>query len=273
MSAALTSSGAVPVATTGKAIRIDGVGKVYGEDTATPFQALLPTTIDIKPGEFVSVVGPSGCGKSTLMLMVAGLLAASHGTISIGGKKLSGALTDVGIAFQDHLLLEFRTAEDNVLLQGVIRKLPMQPIKERTAELFDRLGLTRAAQRYPNQLSGGMRQRVSLARALAVDPELVFLDESFSQLDHVTSKVLRQDFHRIATELHKTCLLVTHRIDDALEMADRVLVLSAPAQVCLELAIGADARRDPARLATIHDRIAAAMGGEDQPISAAGDTL
>src|SRR4051812_19286607 len=116
--------------TRGVRLKIDGVNKVFGA-----FEALRPTTVDIAPGEFVSVVGPSGCGKSTLMLMVAGLLKTSRGSIRVAGKPLSGPMTDVGIAFQDHLLLDFRTAFDNVLLQGIIRGLPMAPVRDRTKEL------------------------------------------------------------------------------------------------------------------------------------------
>ncbi|RYY05647.1 MAG: ABC transporter ATP-binding protein [Alphaproteobacteria bacterium] len=238
MSAALTSVVTAPAATTGKAIRIEGVGKVYGEDTVTPFQALQPTTIDIQPGEFVSVVGPSGCGKSTLMLMVAGLLAPSSGSISIGGKPLSGALTDVGIAFQDHLLLDFRTAEENVLLQGVIRKLPMQPIKERTAELFERLGLTRAAKRYPNQLSGGMRQRVSLARALVLRPSILLMDEPFGALDALTRVQVRHDLEQLWMADRPTVLFITHSVEEAVGLSDRVFVMApSPGHVVDEMTI------------------------------------
>ena len=157
MSAALTEAGQAlhPEGSAGKAIRIDDVGKTYGEDTNTPFQALRPVTMDIGPGEFVSIVGPSGCGKSTLMLMVAGLLQTSQGTISIDGTPLSGALTDVGIAFQDHLLLDFRTARENVLLQGVIRKLPLDPVRARTEELFERLEHDRIALSREGDSGGG----------------------------------------------------------------------------------------------------------------------
>ena len=118
--------------------------------------------------------------------------------------------------------------------------------------------------KYPYELSGGMRQRVSLARALCVDPALVLLDESFSQLDHVTSKALRRDFTELVRRLGKTCVLITHRIDDALEMADRILVLAAPAQLALEVRVTPEGRADPAWLEARHAAIAAAMGGEDE---------
>ena len=235
MSAALNPGHLVPAmaqASSGKAILIDRVGKTYGEDTATPFQALLPTTMDIRPGEFVSVVGPSGCGKSTLMLMVAGLLAASQGTISIGGKALAGPLTDVGIAFQDHLLLDFRTARENVLLQGVIRKLPLDPIRKRTAELFERLGLTQAADRYPNQLSGGMRQRVSLARALVLRPSILLMDEPFGALDALTRVQVRHDLEQLWMADRPTVLFITHSVEEAVGLSDRVFVMAPSHWAC-----------------------------------------
>jgi NitT/TauT family transport system ATP-binding protein len=128
-----------------------------------------------------------------------------------------------------------------------------------------------ADHKYAHELSGGMRQRVSLARALAVDPAILLLDESFSQLDHVTSKALRKDVAELVRNLAKTCLLITHRIDDAIEMADRILVLEAPAHVILEVRPTPVDRADPARVAELHRRIAGAMGGEDATTSAVGD--
>ncbi len=227
-----------PAGTRGVRIQIEGVNKVYGERSENPFEALRPTSVDIQPGEFVSVVGPSGCGKSTLMLMVAGLLARSRGQILIDGKPLTGPLTDVGIAFQDHLLLDFRTAEDNVLLQGVIRKLPMAPIRERTRELFERLGLTQAAHRYPSQLSGGMRQRVSLARALVLRPSVLLMDEPFGALDALTRVQVRHDLEQLWMAERPTVLFITHSVEEAVGLSDRVLVMGpSPGQVVDEFAI------------------------------------
>jgi NitT/TauT family transport system ATP-binding protein len=225
--------------TRGVRLEIDRVGKVFGEDTDTPFEALRPLTIDIRPGEFVSVVGPSGCGKSTLLLMAAGLLAPSSGVVRVGGKPLSGPMTDVGIVFQDHLLLDFRTAIDNVLLQGVIRKLPMGPVRERTHELLDRLGLSReAARRYPQQLSGGMRQRVSLARALVLRPSVLLMDEPFGALDALTRLQVRYDLEQLWMADRPTVLFITHSVEEAVGLADRVLVMSpSPGRVVDELHI------------------------------------
>jgi NitT/TauT family transport system ATP-binding protein len=222
----------------GARIQIDGVGKVYGEDTTQPFEALRPTTVDIDPGEFVSVVGPSGCGKSTLMLMVAGLLDVSSGRIVVDGKMLSGPLTDVGIAFQDHLLLDFRTAEENVLLQGVIRRLPMAPIRERTRELFDQLGIARAITRYPHELSGGMRQRVALARALVLRPSVLLMDEPFGALDALTRVQVRHDLEQLWMTERPTVLFITHSVEEAVGLSDRVLVMApSPGQIVEELRI------------------------------------
>jgi ABC-type nitrate/sulfonate/bicarbonate transport system ATPase subunit len=177
------------------------------------FEALRPVSVDIAPGEFVSVVGPSSCGKSTLMLMVAGLMKTSGGQIRVGGKPLNGPLTDIGIAFQDHLLLDFRTAFENVMLQGIIRGVPLDPVRERTRELFDRLGLTKAADRYPHQLSGGMRQRVSLARALVLRPSVLLMDEPFGALDALTRLQVRYDLERLWMTDRPTVLFITHSVE------------------------------------------------------------
>ena len=219
--------------TRGVRLEIDHVNKRFGR-----FEVLRPTTVDIEPGEFVSVVGPSGCGKSTLLLMVAGLMKTSQGTVRGGGKPLSAPMTDVGIAFQDHLLLDFRTAFDNVLLQGVIRGVPMRPVRERTSELFERLGLTQAAGRYPHQLSGGMRQRVSLARALVLRPSVLLMDEPFGALDALTRLQVRYDLEQLWMADRPTVLFITHSVEEAVGLSDRVLVMSpSPGQIVEELRI------------------------------------
>src|SRR5215471_7316470 len=133
----------------GAPISIREVAKTFGENTDKPFQALREISVDIEAGEFVSVVGPSGCGKSTLMLMVAGLLARSRGDIAIGGGSVVKPITDVGIAYQDHLLLDFRTAFDNVMLHADIRGLPRKDIAQRATELFAQLQLEQAMNKYP----------------------------------------------------------------------------------------------------------------------------
>jgi NitT/TauT family transport system ATP-binding protein len=222
----------------GVRIEIASVEKVFGIDAARGFRALNPVSLTIEAGHFVSVVGPSGCGKSTLMLMVAGLLAPTNGSISIDTAPLTRPLTEVGIVFQDHLLLEFRTAEDNVLLQGEIRKLDMAPIKARAAELFRSLGLDKSGKKYPNQLSGGMRQRVALARALVHNPPLLIMDEPFGALDALTRLQVRKDLELLWLERRPTVLFITHSVEEAVGLSDRVIVMGpSPGEVVDDIRI------------------------------------
>ena len=222
----------------GVAIRIDRVAKTFGEDTARPFQALKEVSVDIAAGEFVSVVGPSGCGKSTLLLMVAGLLERSRGDISIGGTPVTRPITDVGIAFQDHLLLDFRTAFANVLLHADIRRLPRKQLEARARELFDQLRLGHAMHKYPRQLSGGMRQRVSLIRTLVHDPSLLLMDEPFGALDALTRLQVRTDLESLWMRRRPTVLFITHSVEEAVGLSDRVLVMGpSPGEIVDEIEV------------------------------------
>jgi NitT/TauT family transport system ATP-binding protein len=220
----------------GVPIRISRVAKVFGEDTEKPFQALREVNVDIDAGEFVSVVGPSGCGKSTLMLMVAGLLSRGRGDIVIGGSLVVKPITDVGIAFQDHLLLDFRTAFDNVMLHADIRKLPRKQVEARAKELFAQLRLTAAMEKYPRQLSGGMRQRVSLIRTLVHDPSLLLMDEPFGALDALTRLQVRMDLEALWLRRRPTVLFITHSVEEAVGLSDRILVMGpSPGEVVEEI--------------------------------------
>jgi NitT/TauT family transport system ATP-binding protein len=220
----------------GVPISIRRVAKIFGEDTDSPFRALKEVTVDIHEGEFVSVVGPSGCGKSTLMLMVAGLLERSRGDILIGGQAVRKPVTDVGIAFQDHLLLDFRTALDNVTLHADIRKLPKKDIEARAKELFAQLRLTHAMAKYPRQLSGGMRQRVSLIRTLVHDPSLLLMDEPFGALDALTRLQVRTDLEALWLRRRPTVLFITHSVEEAVGLSDRILVMSpSPGEIVEEI--------------------------------------
>lgn len=222
----------------GVSIEIDQLTKVYETTGGGQFRALREVSVTLNPGEFVSVVGPSGCGKSTLMLMVAGLLASSTGQIRVGGELLDKPMTDVGIVFQDALLLEFRTALGNVLLQGEIRGLPAGKIRARAEDLFERLSISDAATRYPKQLSGGMRQRVALARALVHRPSVLLMDEPFGALDALTRLQVRHDLEQLLLTNAPTVLFITHSVEEAVALSDRVLVMSpTPGQVVEELVI------------------------------------
>ena len=220
----------------GVPIRISRVSKTFGEDTETPFRALKEVSVDIAAGEFVSVVGPSGCGKSTLMLMVAGLLKRSHGDITIAGQSVVKPITDVGIAFQDHLLLDFRTALDNVTLHADIRGLDKKALESRARELFAQLGLAPAMNKYPRQLSGGMRQRVSLIRTLVHDPSLLLMDEPFGALDALTRLQVRTDLEALWMRRRPTVLFITHSVEEAVGLSDRILVMGpSPGEVVEEI--------------------------------------
>ena len=222
----------------GVPISIRRVAKTFGEDTDNPFRALEEITVDIEAGEFVSVVGPSGCGKSTLMLMVAGLLERSRGEIAIAGRSVTRPITDVGIAFQDHLLLDFRTAIANVMLHADIRKLPRGQIEARAKELFAQLRLAHAMDKYPRQLSGGMRQRVSLIRTLVHDPSLLLLDEPFGALDALTRLQVRTDLEALWLRRRPTVLFITHSVEEAVGLSDRILVMSpSPGEIVEELVV------------------------------------
>ena len=222
----------------GVRIRIDGVAKIFAEDSDQPFRALKEVTVDIEAGEFVSVVGPSGCGKSTLMLMVAGLLQRSRGEIAIGGQPVTKPITDVGIAFQDHLLLDFRTALGNVTLHADIRKLPRSAIEARAKDLFGQLRLSQAMDKYPRQLSGGMRQRVSLIRTLVHDPPLLLMDEPFGALDALTRLQVRTDLEALWLRRRPTVLFITHSVEEAVGLSDRILVMSpSPGEVVEEIEV------------------------------------
>jgi NitT/TauT family transport system ATP-binding protein len=202
------------------------------------FTAIEDVSFSIRGGEFVSLIGASGCGKSTLMLIAAGLSRPTEGEIRVDGRALHEPLTDVGIVFQDHLLLDFRTALGNILLQHQIRRLPLDRGREDAMALMEKLGIAQAADRYPRQLSGGMRQRVSIARALIHQPSVLLMDEPFGALDAITRTQIRHDLELLWLETRKTVLFITHSVEEAVGLSDRVLVMSpSPGRIVEEIRI------------------------------------
>ena len=221
----------------GASIRASGVTKIYGSHQDA-FHALGPIDLEIKSGEFVSLIGPSGCGKSTTLLIVSGLEKVSQGYVEINSEPLSRPISEVGIVFQDHLLLEFRTAIRNVMLQQEIRGLNRKEYQEKANKLFEKLGLKGFENKYPKQLSGGMRQRVSIARALIHNPSMLLMDEPFGALDAITRTQIRHDLEILWLETKKTVLFITHSIEEAVGLSDRVLVMStSPGKIIDEIKI------------------------------------
>jgi NitT/TauT family transport system ATP-binding protein len=206
-------------------ISFAGLSKIYpamdGEVVA-----LKDATFDIMRGEFVSVLGPSGCGKSTLLLLASGLEMPTSGTATIDGTVISEPFTQVGIVFQDHALFEWRTIIKNITLQAEIRKLPHAAIERRAQELLERTGLSDFASKYPFELSGGMRQRASICRALVHDPPFLFFDEPFGALDALTREQMRIDLEKLWLEGRPTVLFITHSIPEAVALSDRIVVMT-----------------------------------------------
>ena len=236
-------------------IVIDGIAKRFRRGQ-TETVALEAVDLTIANGEFVAIVGPSGCGKSTLLRLVAGLIPPSAGTISVSGQTVTRPVTELGIVFQSPVLLDWRTTLGNVLFQVGIRGLNEAAYRDRAMALLDQVGLGEFADRYPHELSGGMRQRTAIARALLHDPKLLLMDEPFGALDALTREQIRLDLEQLWMRTRKTVLFITHSIDEAVLLADRVVVMSPrPGRIERILAIdlprprGLEARRLPAFIA------------------------
>ena len=210
--------------------------------------ALKDLDLTIRDGEFCSIVGPSGCGKSTLLGIISGLLQPTEGQVLLDGVSIRGTHERVGILLQKDHLFEWRTVLQNAELGLEIRGRNTAEARRRAHQLLESYGLAGFENAYPHQLSGGMRQRVALIRTLATDPDVLLLDEPFSALDYQTKLILERDVHRIIRDDKKTALLVTHDIEEAVSMSDRVIVLSGrPAQVknVYDIALTVAAERTP----------------------------
>ena len=206
-------------------VSVRAVRKSYGTKDG-PVHALGPLDLEVGSGRFVSLVGPSGCGKSTLLLMIAGLLPLSDGVIAVGGRPVTGPQTEIGIVFQGSVLVDWRDALGNVLLQVELRGHRRRDYLDRAMALLESVGLKDFARRYPHELSGGMQQRTAFCRALIHDPPLILMDEPLGALDAMTREQLRTDLERLWLENGKTVILVTHSIEEAVQLSDLVVVIS-----------------------------------------------
>jgi NitT/TauT family transport system ATP-binding protein len=210
-------------------LEIDHLTKrYYVERDGRQVLALSDVSVSVADGEFVAIVGPSGCGKTTLLNIVAGLLPYQLGTVSIDGARIQGAGVDRAVVFQHASLLPWRTIAGNVRYGMELQKrFDRVTLGERTEYFIKLVGLAGFERHYPSELSGGMQQRVNLARALASDPSVLLMDEPFAALDAQTRELMQAELLKIWTEARKTVLFITHQINEAIYLADRVVVMSA----------------------------------------------
>ncbi|RZL85784.1 MAG: ABC transporter ATP-binding protein [Variovorax sp.] len=205
-------------------ISAKNVGKVYGGDP--PLTALDGISLDIRPGEFVSILGPSGCGKSTFLRCIAGLEQITSGSLKADGREIAGPPDHVGMVFQRDALLEWRTIERNIMLPIEFAKKSVANYRQSMRDLLKLVGLADFGGKYPRQLSGGMRQRAAICRALIDQPSLLLMDEPFGALDALTRDQMNAELQRIWLETRNTVVFVTHGIAEAVYLADRVVVFS-----------------------------------------------
>lgn len=219
------------------ALEIRNLTKKFKRGT-TGVTALDDVSLSIGKGEFVSIVGASGCGKSTLLRLVDGLTGASSGDVLIGGQPMHKPGPDRAFVFQQDCLFPFRTVIDNVTFGLDIQGISKRVARDKGRELMNLVGLSGFEDHFPHELSGGMRQRANLARALAVDPEVLLMDEPFAALDGQTRELMQEELLRIWEQSRKTVLFVTHQIDEAVYLSDRVIVMTArPGRVKAEVRI------------------------------------
>jgi NitT/TauT family transport system ATP-binding protein len=213
------------------------VAKAYGKGVKA-ISAVESVTLEIAQGELLSILGPSGCGKSTLLMMIAGLVPPTRGTIEVEQRPVTEPLTDIGIAFQQDLLFDWRTALGNVMVQADMRGLDRAAARVKALALLERVGLKGFESRYPWELSGGMRQRVAICRALLHDASVLLMDEPFGALDALTRDQMNLHLQTLWMDERPTAVMVTHSISEAVFLSDRVIVMSQrPARVVFEVQI------------------------------------
>ena len=206
--------------------------------------ALQDVDLQVMEGEFLSIVGPSGCGKTTFLSVVDGLIPATAGTITVDGREVSAPGPDRAMVFQDASLLPWRTVMGNVVYGLECQRVPARQARERARHFIDMVGLSGFEQHYPHELSGGMQQRVNLARALVMDPQILLMDEPFAALDAQTRELMQEELLQIWLKARKTVLFITHQIDEAIFLSDRVVVFTArPGRVRQILPVGLERPR------------------------------
>ncbi|OFJ54462.1 ABC transporter ATP-binding protein [Mycolicibacterium grossiae] len=244
----------------------DGTGVAYPTPTGRRL-AVDDVSLTVGSGQFVALVGPSGCGKSTLLKVAAGLVPPTSGEVRVGGAVVTAPPAGVGMLFQNDALLPWRSARDNVRLPLQIAAVARGEQDRRSTELLERVGLADFADELPSRLSGGMRKRVALARTLASDPSVFLMDEPFGPLDALTRREVGRDFLRLWEHLRTTVIFVTHDVDEALLLADRVVVMSAgPGRIIVDYEVPLPRPRDPRELRftpeyhDLYDAVSDALG-------------
>ncbi len=207
-------------------LQLERVEKTFYDNSGASIKALAPTDLSVNAGEFLSIIGPSGCGKSTLFSVIGGLLSPDGGRVSIDGQSISGSHSDIGMVFQEESTFPWRTVIENVMFPLEIKGIGKSQRRDIARHFIDIVGLSGFEEKYPHQLSGGMRQRTAIARTLAAEPRILLMDEPFGALDEQTRLLLGDKLMQICAELNQTTLLITHNITEAVQLSDRVVVMS-----------------------------------------------
>ena len=234
-------------------LTLRNVSKVFGsaENGAGQVLAVNDVSLDVNGGEFFSIIGPSGCGKSTLLRIIGGLLPASSGELTVGNERVTGPHPWIGMVFQEESTFPWRTTLANVEFGLEMHGVAQRERREKAREMIRLVGLSGFEERYPSELSGGMKQRVAIARALVLEPKILLMDEPFGALDEQTRIILGEELLRIRDQLKQTIILVTHNINESVQLSDRVMVMTArPGRVKSILAIDLSQPRDSSVIAS-----------------------
>ncbi|KHE67860.1 ABC transporter ATP-binding protein [Halobacillus sp. BBL2006] len=245
-------------------LQMDKVGKTFNDKEEGRFEVFSDIDLSIEENQFVSLLGPSGCGKSTLLSMVAGLETVTEGSIKLEGEEIKKAGPDRGMVFQEASLFPWLNVKENVMFP-LKQQLSKQEASKRTDQFLKMVHLSRFKENYTHELSGGMQQRVAIARALAMDPKVLLMDEPFGALDEQTRHILHEELMKIWQETKKTILFVTHSIQEAIKLSDRVIVMGTrPGKIIADFTIDVPRprKRDDERVIELEKKVMELLEGE-----------